>query len=81
LEQLSGTYELPSGVHFRVSLAGGHLQIAIPLQPSDELVPYKGLKFKVLHNADMVVEFVVENGRVTGLKQIDPTGVFVFMRK
>jgi hypothetical protein len=80
LEQLAGTYQSPSGARFRVSLTGGRLHIAIPLQPADELVPYKGLKFKVLHNSDMVVAFSVENGQVKALKQIDPTGVFVFTR-
>ena len=80
LEQLAGTYEAPSGVHFRVSLEGGRLHTAFPGQPADELLPYKGLKFKVLHNADTVVEFIV-NGQVKALKQIDPSGVFHCARK
>jgi CubicO group peptidase (beta-lactamase class C family) len=81
LERLAGAYEAPSGVHFRVSLAGSRLLASFPGQLADELVPYKGLKFKVLHNADMVVEFVVDNGQVKALKQVDASGVFVFTRK
>ncbi|MFZ1933521.1 MAG: serine hydrolase [Thermoguttaceae bacterium] len=81
LEQLPGSYEAPSGVHFRISLEGGHLHAAFPGQLADEIMPYKGLKFKVLHNADMVVEFIVDSGRVKALKQTDAAGVFVFTRK
>jgi hypothetical protein len=81
LAQLAGTYEAPSGAHFRVSLEGGRLRTAMPGQLGDELVPYKGLRFKVLHNADMVVEFVLENGQVKALKEVDPSGVFTFTRK
>jgi CubicO group peptidase (beta-lactamase class C family) len=81
LEKLAGTYEAPSGSRFRVSLAGGDLHVAFPGQPADKLLPYKGLKFRVLHNADLVVEFVVENGQVKELKQIEPGGVFNFTRK
>ncbi|MCC6123511.1 MAG: serine hydrolase [Pirellulales bacterium] len=80
-KQLAGTYEAPSGARFRVALEGGELSVSLPGQPGDRLVPYKGLKFKVAHNADLVVEFVVENGQAKGLKQIDPTGVFDFKRK
>jgi hypothetical protein len=81
LKQLAGTYEAPSGSHFRVSLEGGDLRMAFPGQLADKLIPYKGLKFRVLHNSDLIVEFIVENGQVKALKQIEPAGVFNFTRK
>jgi CubicO group peptidase (beta-lactamase class C family) len=81
LKQLAGTYEAPSGSRFRISLEGDTLSMAFLGQPSDKLVPYKGYKFKVLHNADSVVEFIVENGQVKGLKQIEPAGTYIFTRK
>lgn len=81
LKKLAGTYETPAGSRFRVSYQGGDLHVAIPGQPADKLLPYKGLKFRVSHNADLVIEFVVENGEVKSLKQIEPGGVFNFTRK
>jgi CubicO group peptidase (beta-lactamase class C family) len=81
MKQLAGTYEAPSGSRFQVMLQGSDLFMTLLPLPTDRLVPYKDLKFKLQHNADMVVEFVVENGQVKALKQIDPTGAFEFQRK
>ena len=81
MQKLAGTYEAPSGSRFHVSLSDGRLRMTFPGQPSDELAPYKGLKFKVRHNADAVIEFIVDNGQVKAIKQVDPSGVFTFTRK
>jgi CubicO group peptidase (beta-lactamase class C family) len=81
LKQLAGTYETPSGSKFQVTLQNGDLRVAIPGQPADKLLPYKGLIFRNRQNAHVIFEFVVENGQVKALKQIEPTGVFVFKRK
>ena len=81
LAQLAGTYESPAGSRFRVWREGGDLRVAFPGQPADKLLPYKGLKFRVLHHADAVVEFIVENGQVHAMQQIEPAGVFHFTRK
>lgn len=46
-----------------------------------KLIAYKGLKFRVQEFAGVVVEFVEENGQITALKQIDPSGEYVSKRK
>ncbi|HWW74655.1 MAG TPA: DUF3471 domain-containing protein, partial [Pyrinomonadaceae bacterium] len=81
-QRLAGTYETPSGLKFRVvARPGGELYLAFPGQPDDKLIPYKGLKFRTPEFADMVFEFVEENGQVIALKQTDPSGEYVFKRK
>ncbi len=45
--------------------------------PDQKLIPYKRLQFRIPEFADVLVEFVEENGQITGLKQIVPSGVFV----
>ena len=50
-------------------------------QPENELIPYKGLTFHVKEFADVALEFVVENGQVKALKQRDPSGEFIFVRR
>ena len=81
-ERLAGTYETPSGGKFQVvARPGGELYLAFPGQPDDKLIPYKGLKFRIPEFADVVFEFVEENGQVTALKQTDPSGEYVFKRK
>jgi hypothetical protein len=49
--------------------------------PDQALVPYKGLKFRIPEFADVIVEFVEENGQITAMKQIDPSGEYVSKRK
>ncbi|HJQ31372.1 MAG TPA: serine hydrolase [Pyrinomonadaceae bacterium] len=81
-ERLAGTYETPSGLKFRVvARPGGELYLVFPGQPDDRLIPYKGLKFRIPEFADVVFEFVEENGQVTSLKQTDPSGEYVSKRK
>ena len=58
----------------------GSLFVKIPGEPEEQLMPYKGLKFRVKDFADVVLEFVVENGQVKALKYRDPSGESVFMR-
>jgi hypothetical protein len=82
LKQLAGTYETPTGFKFQVVLKeDGSLYLVASGQPEDKLIPYKGLKFRIKQYADMVFEFVVENGQVKALKQRDPSGEYVFTRK
>jgi hypothetical protein len=45
-----------------------------------KLIPYKGLKFRVPEFADVVLEFVEENGQIKTLKQTDPSGEYTFKR-
>jgi CubicO group peptidase (beta-lactamase class C family) len=82
LAQLAGSYELPNGVKLQVVLKeGGALFLAVPGDVEQELVPYKGLIFRIKLFADVTFEFIMENGKVTGLRQRDPGGEYVFPRK
>jgi CubicO group peptidase (beta-lactamase class C family) len=82
LAKLAGTYETPTGLKFRVVLKeGGALFLAAPGDVDQELIPYKGLQFRIKQFADVVWEFILENDKVTGLKQRDPGGEIVFPRK
>ncbi len=82
LARLAGSYELPNGVKFQVVLKeSGTLWLAIPGNTEQELVPYKGLMFRIKLFADVTFEFLMENGKVTALRQRDPGGEYVFPRK
>ena len=81
-QRLVGTYESPNGFKFQVTMKPGTgLYIVESGSPDQKLIPYKGLKFRVQEFADVVVEFVEENGQITTLKQIDPSGEYVSKRK
>jgi CubicO group peptidase (beta-lactamase class C family) len=82
LEKLAGTYETATGFKFQVVLKkDGNIYLVAPGQPEDKLVPYKGLKFRIQQFSDIVFEFVIENGQVKGLKQISPSGEYVYTKK
>ena len=82
LAKLAGTYESPTGLKFQVVLKeNGALFLAVPGDTEQELVPYKGLVFRIKLFADVTFAFLMENDKVTGLKQRDPGGEIVFPRK
>ena len=82
LRPYAGGYETPTGAKFEVVLKeDGTLGLAFPGQPFQALVPWKPRKFRVKEFSDVVFEFVVEDGKVTALKQIDPSGEFRFARR
>jgi CubicO group peptidase (beta-lactamase class C family) len=81
-QRLAGLYETPSGGKFQVVMRpGSGLYIVQPGAPDQKLVPYKGLKFRIPEFADVIMEFVEENGQITALKQINPSGEYVSKRK
>jgi CubicO group peptidase (beta-lactamase class C family) len=81
-QRLAGTYETPSGGKFQVVLKPGSGLYLVQIgAPDQKLIPYKGLRFRVQEFADVIVEFVEENGQITSLKQIDPSGEYVSRRK
>ena len=81
-QRLAGNYETASGGKFQVVFRpGGGLFVVQPGAPDQKLVPYKGLKFRLPEFADVLFEFVEENGQITALKQITPGGEFVSKRK
>jgi hypothetical protein len=82
LAMLAGTYETATAVKFQVAQKqDGTLVLLFPGQPEEALVPYKGLQFRIKRFSEVIFEFVVENGQVKSLKQRDPGGEYVFVRK
>ena len=77
-QRMAGTYETASGAKFQVVLRpDGRLFVVRVGAPDQKLLYYKGLKFRIPEFADVIVEFVEENGKITAVKQIVPSGVFV----
>jgi CubicO group peptidase (beta-lactamase class C family) len=82
LRPYAGNYQTPTGAKFEVVLKeDGTLGIAFPGQPLQILIPWKPRKFRVKEFSDVVFEFVVVDGKVTELKQIDPSGEYRNPRK
>ncbi len=82
LRTFAGTYETPTGAKFEVVLKeDGTLGLVFPGQPFQALIPWRPRRFKVKEFSDVQFEFVMTGGRVTGLKQIDPSGEYLFARK
>lgn len=81
-QRIAGTYETPSGAKFQVVYKPGLGLYVVRVGALDQkLVPYKGLKFRIPEFADVVIEFVEENGQIAAMKQIDPSGEYVSRRK
>jgi CubicO group peptidase (beta-lactamase class C family) len=83
LRPYAGTYLTPTGAKFQVVLQeAGTLGVILPGQPFQALVPWKPRRFRVKEFADVTVEFVTSSeGKVTAMKQTDPSGEFVFPRQ
>jgi len=82
LQQLAGPYETPTGFKVQVVLKeDGNLYLVTPGQPDELLIPYKGLQFRLKEFSDLVLEFIMENGRVKAIKQRDPSGEYIITRK
>jgi CubicO group peptidase (beta-lactamase class C family) len=82
LRPYAGSYVTPNGARFEVTLTeDGTLGVKFPGAPLQPLVPWRPRRFKVKEFSDVTVEFVVENDRVTAMKQVDPSGEYVFVRK
>jgi len=58
--------------------ADGTLSFAPPGAPPMPLKQSKGLAFKLPQFSDLTIEFLLEKGKVTGVKQKDPSGEVVF---
>ena len=82
VEKLAGTYLTPSKVKFEVQYQPGTgLALVFPGGPPQKLIPVKGLQFRTAQFADIIFEFVMENGQVKGLKRRDPSGEFTYPRQ
>ena len=82
LRQYLGTYETPSGGKFDVVLRpDGTLAIQYANGTFQNLIPWQPHRFRIKEFADVTFEFIVVNGKVTELKQSDPSGEYRFVRK
>ncbi len=82
VSQFAGEYETPGGGKIQISLAAdGALSLVMAGQPVIPLKQVKGLAFRTPQFSDVTLEFVLEGGRVTGLKQKDPSGELIFPKK
>ena len=82
LEKLAGTYLTPSKVKFQVTYTpGAGLSLVFPGGPPQKLNPLKSMQFRTPQFADVIYEFVLENGQVKALKERDPSGEFVYPRE
>ena len=82
LRAYAGTYETPTGAKLEVVLKeNGTLGIVFPGQPFRALTPWKPHRFRVKEFSDQLVEFALSEGRVTEMRQIDPSGEYRFPRK
>lgn len=81
-QRIAGTYETPSGAKFQVAYRPGRGVLVVRVGAPDQvLIPYKGLKFRVPEFADVIIEFVEEQGQIVAMKQIDPSGEYVSKKK
>src|SRR5438552_13725602 len=81
-QRIAGNYESVTGAKFQVAFRPGSGLFVVRVgAPDQKLIPYKGLKFRIPEFADVIIEFVEEQGQITAMKQIDPSGVFVSKRR
>lgn len=82
LSKLAGNYETPTGTKIQVNYQESRgLTLGGPGAPPIPLTQVKGLKFRTPQFADVIFEFVVENGQVKAFKQRSPEGEFSFPKK
>ena len=81
-QRIAGNYETVSGGKFQVAYRPGRGLFIVRVGAPDQiLIAYKGLRFRIPEFADVLVEFVEEQGQITAMKQIDPSGEYVSKRK
>lgn len=82
LRQYVGTYLTPDGGKIDVVLRpDGTLAIQSPSGTFQNFIPWQPRRFHVKEFADLLFEFTVVDGRVTALKQSDPSGEYTFVRR
>lgn len=80
LESYTGNYEIAGSV-LTVALKNDELTVSFPGAPATHLIPYKSKVFKAKEFSDMTIEFVMENGKASAMKQKDPSGEYLMKRK
>jgi hypothetical protein len=82
LRQYLGTYVTANGGKFNVVLRpDGTLAIQYASGTFQNLIPWQPNRFRIKEFADVIFEFVVSNGKVTELRQSDPSGEYKFVRQ
>jgi len=82
LRPYAGTYKTPTDATFEVVLKeDGILGLAFPGQPFQALIPWRPHRFRFKEFSDVIVEFVVVEGKVTEMRQSDPSGELRFPRQ
>jgi len=81
LLQYTGKYEAGGSTFEVVLKSDNSLYFLIPGQPAYQLLPYKARRFRIQAFSDFTYEFALEGGKVVSLKQIDPSGEYIFKRK
>jgi hypothetical protein len=77
LQQYAGTYTSPSGGKVVVTFQPGK---GLTLPDGTELKPWRAHQFRIKEFPDAIISFTVEGGKVTSMRQRDPSGEFVFPR-
>lgn len=78
LTKYAGKYKIGTNIVNVILKNKNHLFIGGA--PDIELIPYKPNLFKTKEFADYTIEFVIENGNVTAMKQKDGTGEYEIKR-
>jgi CubicO group peptidase (beta-lactamase class C family) len=82
LRTYAGIYETPTGAKFEVVLKeDGTLGALFPGRLFQAFLPWKPRRFRIKEFSDVVFEFVVADGKVTELRQRDPSGQYRFVRR
>src|SRR5262249_29715207 len=82
LRTYAGTYETPTGpMSGVVPKGGGPLGPLFRAGPFRPLGPGRPRRFRTREFSDVVFEFVLADGRVTELRQSDPSGQYRFVRR
>ena len=82
LRQLAGDYAMTDNPAFKmaVTLNGSTLSLTLPGQAALELEPAHGLTFNLKGLSGFSARFVLEQGKPTQLKVIQPNGVFTLTK-
>ncbi|RZL98880.1 MAG: hypothetical protein EOO88_60170 [Pedobacter sp.] len=80
LQQYVGKYQAGSTIIEMAIKNENELFAILPGQPQLRLLPSKPRIFKTKDFADLLVEFVVEGNAITGFKQKDPSGEYLFKK-
>lgn len=82
LKKLAGDYYLEAlDMTLRVALKGSSLALAMPGQPTRELVPYRDMVFGLKGLNGYSVEFELKDGQPVALQLVQPNGVFRAVRR